>query len=114
GEQPLTPQESLHSWVLATLPQALAFATSVLRDPALAEDVVHDCYCRLLQKALVYDLPRDGLKILLRSITNACIDHKGRQRPVLSLDAVQERKQDRESGLVNRSAVDPPQQAMAR
>lgn len=110
----LTAQESLHAWVLSTLPHALAFARSILRDPEGAEDVVHDCYCRLLQKADVYDLPRDGMKILLRSITNACIDRQGRQRPLLSLEAVVERENDTAGSLVQQRADDPLRQAMAR
>lgn len=110
----LTAPESLHTWVLSTLPQALAFARSILRNPEAAEDVVHDCYCRLLQKADVYDLPRDGMKILLRSITNACIDHKGRKRPLLSLEAVAEQDNESKADVVTQHAEEPLQQAMAR
>src|SRR3954469_13181264 len=57
------------AWVLATLPRAVAYAASLLRDRALAEDVVHDCYVRLLRKSETYDLPRDGTRILFRAIT---------------------------------------------
>jgi RNA polymerase sigma-70 factor (ECF subfamily) len=71
---------------LSTLPHALAYAASLVRNKDVAEDVVHDCYCRLLQKQAVYDLPRDGLKILLRAITNAAIDLQGRQRILVRLD----------------------------
>ena len=53
----------------------------------LADDVVHDCYLRLLEKADVYDLLRDGTKLLYKSITNACIDRNHRDRMVLSLTA---------------------------
>jgi RNA polymerase sigma factor (sigma-70 family) len=77
---------SADGWVLATLPRALAFATGLLADPDAAEDVVHDCYCRLLQKADVYDLRNDGAKLLFRSITNACID-RSRRRSAISLSA---------------------------
>ena len=76
----------LQAWVTETLPHALAYARSLLRDPADAEDAVHDCYCRLLQKADVYDLPGDGMKILIRSVTHACIDRAGRRRVLKSLD----------------------------
>src|SRR5207244_834438 len=55
------------------------------RDRGAAEDVVHDCYCNLLRKADVYDLLRDGTKILMRSITNASINHNKRTRRHLSL-----------------------------
>ena len=69
------------------MPHALAYAVSLVRNHDLAEDLVHDCYCRLLQKAAVYDLPGDGLKILIRAITNAAIDLHGRQRVLRSLNA---------------------------
>src|SRR3954471_1001165 len=65
--------DAADAWVLSTLPRALAFATGLVRDRATAEDVVHDCYCRLLRKADAYDLPRDGAKLLFRAITNACV-----------------------------------------
>lgn len=76
----------LDDWVRATLPRALAYGRALLRDPAAAKDVVQDCYFRLLERAGRYDLPRDGLKILLRAVTNACIDRRGRERVLLSLD----------------------------
>jgi RNA polymerase sigma-70 factor (ECF subfamily) len=72
--------------MLATLPRALAYATSLLRDRALGEDVVHDCYVRLLEKADTYNLLRDGTKLLYRSITRACIDRNYRDRRLLSLE----------------------------
>lgn len=75
---------SLDAWVLATLPRALAYATGLLADRDAAEDVVHDCYCRLLQKQNQYDLSQDGAKLLFRSITNACID-RSRRRANVSL-----------------------------
>ena len=78
---------AVEAWVLATLPRAVAFARSLLRDPAAAEDVAHDCYCRILAKADVYDIPADGTKILFRAITNACIDRTGRDRKHHTLDA---------------------------
>jgi RNA polymerase sigma-70 factor (ECF subfamily) len=64
----------------------LAYATSLLRDRGLAEDVVHDCYVRLLVKADTYDLPRNGTKLLYKAITNACIDKNYRDRRMLSLE----------------------------
>src|SRR5215203_5002824 len=82
------PDESaaLDAWVEATLAGAVAFARSLLRDPAAAEDVVHDCFCRLLRRADVYDLPRDGTRLLFRAITNACIDASRGRGPVESYD----------------------------
>src|SRR5439155_26473074 len=50
GEAPAAPG-NLDAWVLATAPRAVAYAAALLRDAVLAEDVVQDCYCRLLQKA---------------------------------------------------------------
>jgi RNA polymerase sigma-70 factor (ECF subfamily) len=70
---------SVEGWVAQSLPRGLAYALSLTRDRHLAEDIVQDCFCRLLAKRDTYDLPRDGFKILLRAITNACID---RQRQV--------------------------------
>jgi RNA polymerase sigma-70 factor (ECF subfamily) len=75
------PPDDLDAWVLETAPRAVAYARSLLRDPDRAEDVVQDCYCRLLARADVYDLPRDGLKLLMRAVTNACINLKTRRRP---------------------------------
>ena len=80
------PRAEKEAWLLATLPRALAYATSLLRDRAVAEDVVHDCYVRLLQKAGTYDLPNDGTKILFKAITNACVDRNYRDRTLLSLE----------------------------
>jgi RNA polymerase sigma factor (sigma-70 family) len=80
------PREAIEAWMLATLPRALSFATSLLRDRSLAEDVVHDCYVRLLQKAATYDLARDGTKILFKAITHACVDRNYRDRTLLSLE----------------------------
>lgn len=75
----------LDAWVLETAPRAVAYARSLLRDADDADDVVQDCYCRLLAKADVYDLPRDGLKLLLRAVTNACINLRTRRKPMFRL-----------------------------
>lgn len=83
---PRTPTAAeLDAWVLETAPRATAYARSLLRDPDRADDVVQDCYCRLLAKANVYDLPRDGLKLLLTAVTNACINAATRRKPVFRL-----------------------------
>jgi RNA polymerase sigma-70 factor, ECF subfamily len=80
------PNAALDVWVRRTLAGAVAYARSLLRDRTIAEDVVHDCFCRLLRRADVYDLPNDGTKLLYRAITNACINHTQRTRPAGSLD----------------------------
>lgn len=80
-----SPSAELDAWVLATAPRAVAYARSLLRDHHEADDIVQDCYCRLLQKAHTYDLIRDGLRLLLRAITNASINARTRRKPLLRL-----------------------------
>lgn len=87
GEVAPALQSVLESWVLESAPGAVAYAASLLRDRSMAEDIVQDCFYRLLQKADVYDLPRDGRKLLFQAVTNACLNHNGRSRLILSLDA---------------------------
>jgi RNA polymerase sigma factor (sigma-70 family) len=106
--------DGLSGWVLATSPHAVAFATSLLRDREQAEDVVQDCYCRLLGKAAVYDLPRDGLKLLLKSVSNACINLKSRRRFVISLSGHPDRAQARPLEVVDRSAEKPADRLMSQ
>ncbi len=86
GKEPGRPND-LHAWMVSAIPRAVAYATGLLYDRERAEDVVHDCCCRLLEKAAEYDLPRDGMRLLFKSITNACFTANTRIRPVLSLDA---------------------------
>jgi RNA polymerase sigma-70 factor (ECF subfamily) len=74
GDSAPADEMSLDDWVLATAPRAVAYAWSLLHDRHRAEDVVQDCYCRLIARADDYDLGRDGWKLLLRSISNACIN----------------------------------------
>jgi RNA polymerase sigma-70 factor, ECF subfamily len=71
----------LEAWVLATAPRAVAYARSLLKHTHDAEDIVQECYSRLLKRADVYDLPRDGFKILLTAISNACINLRTRRKP---------------------------------
>ena len=71
----------LDAWVLATAPRAVAYARNLLHHTQDAEDVVQECYCRLLNRADVYDLPRDGLKLLLTAISNASINLRTRHKP---------------------------------
>ena len=95
------------AWILATAPSAVAYATSLLRDRERAEDVVQECYCRLLAKVHDYDLARDGLKLLLRSVSNACINFKTRRRPTISLFGSRAGERDQASWIADRSAPDP-------
>lgn len=100
------PDAALDAWVAESLPRALAFALSLLGNRADAEDVVQDCYGRLLAKASEYDLPADGTKLLLKSISNACINLVQRRREVASLDAIDP------SNHALQPASDPQQGAM--
>lgn len=79
--------EELDAWIASTARRALAYAVTLVGNPADAEDLVHDCYLRLLAKAADYDLPQDGTRLLFRSITRACVNFTQRRRPVVSLDA---------------------------
>src|SRR5262249_37654187 len=96
------------------MPRALAYARSLVRHQDLAEDIVHDCYYRLLQKAAVYDLPRDGLRILLRAISNAAIDLRGRQRPLRSLGVGGAGEFAEAADVVDRRMEEPVAVAMTR
>ncbi|MFO0976716.1 MAG: RNA polymerase sigma factor [Planctomycetaceae bacterium] len=83
------PQSSWqsHDWIEVALPRALAFAQSLVRDLSTAEDLVHDCVFRLWQKRDQYDLPRDGQRLLLKSITNAAIDRARRRHLAVTDEA---------------------------
>jgi RNA polymerase sigma-70 factor (ECF subfamily) len=76
----------LDHWITLALPGAIAYAASLLGDAGAGEDIVQDCVCRLLAHAARYDLPRDGRKLLFRSITNACINFHTREKKNFSLD----------------------------
>lgn len=79
----------LEAWLTGALPDAVAYAASLMGDRSLGEDVVQDCICRLLDHADRYDLSKDGRKLLFRSITNDCINRKTRRRDALSLSEMQ-------------------------
>ncbi len=105
-------QDDLDAWVLATAPRAVAYAASLLRDWARAEDVVQDCYFRLLQKAGQYDLPNSGVKLLFKAITRACINLTTRGRRVLSLDNVNNRDENNGWELADRRVQEPDRHMM--
>lgn len=84
------PRRAEEDWLHEALPKVLAFARSLLRQCDLAEDIVHDCVCRLLAKQEAYDMQRDGVKLLFRAVTNACINATQRQRGVIRLHAPDE------------------------
>ena len=77
-----SPDAALRTWVQDALPRAVCFARSLLIDKHHAEDVVHDCVCKLIERKEQYNLAADGMKLLMRSITNRCIDLSRRKQPV--------------------------------
>jgi RNA polymerase sigma-70 factor (ECF subfamily) len=90
GEQQEGPaDERLDRWVKTTWPGAVVYARSLLQDRSRAEDVVQESYCNLLRKAADYDLPADGTRLLMRSITNACVNANVRTRPLASFSALE-------------------------
>jgi len=103
--------DPLETWVRSTLPRALGYARSLLGDSNAAEDVVQDCYAKLIERQDRYDLPKDGLKILLRSITNSCIDLRTRERLLFGLPADQD---SGESRMADSRSPDPLEETVAR
>lgn len=101
----------LDDWVRSTLPRAVGYARALARNRDEADDIVQDCYSRIIEHAGRYDLPRDGLKILLRSITNACIDRTNRKYLVFPSKNVGE---DFSAGIADPHSPDPPKEAIAR
>lgn len=93
--------DDLDAWVLETAPRATAYARSLLRNRDDADEVVQECYCRLLAHRGRYDLPRDGLKLLMTAITNACINRTTRRKTTFRLV-----RPDADNGLD--AADDPP------
>jgi RNA polymerase sigma-70 factor (ECF subfamily) len=85
--RPRRSDDDLGPWIAGTVQRALAYALTLVPNRADAEDLVHDCYSRLLARSDTYDLPRDGTRLLYKAITNACINWNGRRPPVVSLDA---------------------------
>lgn len=107
-------REAIEAWTLATIPRALAYARSLLRDRGRSEDVVHDCYVRLLSRAGSYDLPEDWTKILFTAITNACVDISVRERRLVSLDEASRGVEDASKMLADPRAIDPHSQVVHR
>jgi RNA polymerase sigma-70 factor (ECF subfamily) len=106
--------DELTAWVAATAQRALAYAVTLVRNRTEAEDVVHDCYVRLLARAGEYDLPRDGEKLLFKAITNACINLVQRRPPVVSLEAVEHAGGADRPPLADKPETRPDRRAMDR
>jgi RNA polymerase sigma factor (sigma-70 family) len=80
--------QDLTAWIEQTAPRAVAYAATLVGNGAIAEELVQDCYLRLLQKSDRYDLPSDGTKLLFKSITNACINWTQRRPPEVSVETI--------------------------
>ena len=102
----------LDDWVLATAPSATAYARSLLANAHEAEDIVQDCYCRLIAKVGIYDLKRDGLKLLFTAIGNACINLRTRRKPVFRLIQSDAAGEDRNENPADVRAVSPAEFAV--
>lgn len=111
ADEPLST--TLEAWVLASLPRAVAFARSLVGDPTVAEDLVQECYCKLLRKASEYDLPRDGTRLLFTTLTRVCIDRHRRPRGD-SLDQLMDGQPDYQHSLADPHSPNPEQVARHR
>jgi RNA polymerase sigma-70 factor, ECF subfamily len=110
--EPPRSEDDLDAWIVSTIQPALAYALTLVRNRTEAEDIVHDCYSRLLARAEVYDLPRDGAKLLFKAISNACINHTQRRKPDVSLGVAEQAAGPDRLSLADTSAISPEQQAM--
>lgn len=104
----------LDDWVLITAPRAVAYARSLLRNPHDAEDIVQDCYSRLLAKADVYDLPRDGMKLLLRAVSNACLNFQSRRRKLFRLVRPDDDQTETQADPPDAASVTPHEDLVGR
>jgi len=109
---PPPPDDPLQLWVKQSSRRALGYALTLVPHRQDAEDIVHDCYRRLLAKADQYDLPRDGMKLLFRSITNACINQTQRRKPETSLEQLEETRGADRQALEDRKTPQPADSAM--
>ena len=104
----------LDVWIAETVQRALAYAITLVGNRADAEDVVHDCYQRLLARSDQYDLPRDGSKLLFKAITNACINLVQRRPPTIGLDIAEHAGGVDRLSLADQSGTEPDRRAMRR
>ena len=49
--RPSRSDDELGAWIADTVQRALAYAVTLVRNRAEAEDIVHDCYSRLLARS---------------------------------------------------------------
>lgn len=104
------PEKSLTAWIAETAPRALAYARSLVGNAADAEDLVADCYGRLLAKSHEYDLAASGTKLLFKAVTNACINWGQRRPPEVSWENCEVGG----SGVAENRETQPDRRAMQR
>jgi RNA polymerase sigma-70 factor (ECF subfamily) len=80
----------LGGWIARTVQPALAYAITLVRNRHDAEDIVQECYRKLLARSTHYDLPRDGDKLLYKSVTNACINLVQRRPATTSIESLKD------------------------
>lgn len=103
----------LGEWARAVTPRALAYARSLVRTPDRADDVVQECLYRLLRRASDYDLERDGVKLLFKSISNLCINQATRAKELVGLGTSRD-EDDRPLDVADRTGLRPDQVAEHR
>lgn len=104
----------LNAWVVSTAPRMLGYAWTLVHHRQVAEDLVQDCFCRLLARSDQYDLPRDGTKLLYRSVTNAAINWTQRQSVEASLRQLPDAGSSAGGVLADSSAAEPVQIVIRR
>lgn len=106
--------EQLDAWVSETSRRALGYAVTLVGNQPDAEDIVHDCYRRLLSHSDRYDLIRDGTKLLFRAVTNACINHVQRRPPEENCEQREWPADVDRRAMRDSVAAEPSQEAMRR
>lgn len=106
------PQRVQEDWLRDALPKAVAFARSLVRDQETAEDLVHDCVCRLLARTEAYDLRGDGVKLLFRAVTNAAINAARRRSAAIRLYDPKDTEVAADQLLVDRRQRSPVDEVM--
>jgi RNA polymerase sigma-70 factor (ECF subfamily) len=110
--RPSPADDQLGAWIAGTVQRALAYAVTLVRNQTEAEDIVHDCYIRLLARSDHYDLASDGTKLLFRSITNACINWTQRRPPLVSLEAAEQGRGADRLSLADKADAGPEHRAI--
>jgi RNA polymerase sigma-70 factor (ECF subfamily) len=106
--------DELDGWVAETAARAFGYAMTLVRRREVAEDLVQDCYGRLIAGSTKYNLPRDGTPLLFRSITNACINWSRCQSREASFDQPGNLSSRNSHSLMDRKARSPEQEVLQK